>query len=214
MRYRFRLTYAKNELMRYTSNLDVHKSWERTIRRAKLPIAYSEGFHPQPKIQLACPLPLGFLSENEILDFELNENLPTNEILNLLKGKTPPGFEIFEIKEVLEKQPSLQVQTVASQYRIEFLEPQAFDLLQARCQNILNEITIQRERRGKKYDLRPLIEMLNLSLEDQDPILTMKLSARAGATGRPEEVLDQLNIPLNKTRITREKTILDPILVN
>lgn len=209
MRYLFRLTYMKNELMRYTSNLDVHKSWERTFRRAKLPIAYSQGFHPQPKIQLANPLPLGFLSENEILDFELTENLQTNEICDLLKPKTPLGFEILNIEAVLIKQPSLQVQTIASQYRIEFLEPQSFDLLQARCRNILNSLSIERERRGKKYDLRRLIEMLVLSREGDAIILKMILSARPGATGRPEEMLDELDIPLNKTRITREKTILD-----
>ena len=69
MNYRYRINYSKKEGMRYTSNLDVHKMWERTFRRAKLPLAYSQGFHPQPKIQQASPLPLGFLSDYEIVDF-------------------------------------------------------------------------------------------------------------------------------------------------
>ncbi len=210
MRFRYRLAYTKNELMRYTSNLDVHKSWERTFRRAKLPIAYSQGYHPQPKIQLACPLPLGFLSEDEILDFELNENLDIDEILNHLNGKMPPGFEIKTINETLEPQPSLQVQTIATQYRIEFLEEQSFEKLQIQSQQILDSTSILRERRGKKYDLRPLIEALSLLEEDHKPTLRMTLSARESATGRPEEVLDELGIPLNKTRITREKTVLNP----
>ncbi len=214
MRFRYRLAYTKNELMRYTSNLDVHKSWERTFRRAKLPVAYSQGYHPQPKIQLACPLPLGFLSEDEILDFELNENLGCDEILDLLLGKMPPGFEIKMINEILESQPSLQVQTIATQYRIEFLEEQSYEKMQMQSRQIWDSTSINRERRGKKYDLRPLIEALSLAEEDHKPILLMTLAARESATGRPEEVLDELGIPLNKTRITRLKTVLDPGLLS
>ncbi len=59
---RLRLTFAKTAAMRYTGHLDLHTTWERTLRRARLPLAYSQGFHPQPKIQLASALPLGFTS--------------------------------------------------------------------------------------------------------------------------------------------------------
>jgi radical SAM-linked protein len=44
--------------MRYTGHLDLHRAWERTFRRARLPLAYSQGFHPQPRLNLACALPL------------------------------------------------------------------------------------------------------------------------------------------------------------
>lgn len=208
MKSRYRISYSKNELMRYTSNLDVQKSWERSFRRAKLPIAYSQGFHPQPKIQLACPLPLGFLSENEILDFVTNDEIEILEIQNKLAGKTPPGIEIDEIMLVDLNQPSLQVQTQASRYRFEFLEPIDTELLKQNCENLMNQENILRERRGKSYNLRPLILDLYIDQRNSDTVLRTTLSAKEKATGRPEEILLELAIPFQTVRIIRETTIL------
>jgi len=208
MKSRYRISYSKNELMRYTSNLDVQKSWERSFRRAKLPIAYSQGFHPQPKIQLACPLPLGFLSENEILDFVTNDEIDILDIQYKLAGKMPPGIEINEITLVDLNQPSLQVQTHASQYRFEFLEPIDTELLKQNCEILMNQENILRERRGKSYNLRPLILDLCIDQKNSDTILRTTLSAKEKATGRPEELLLELDIPFQTVRIIRESTIL------
>jgi radical SAM-linked protein len=186
MKSRYRISYSKNELMRYTSNLDVQKSWERSFRRAKMPIAYSQGFHPQPKIQLACPLPLGFLSEDEILDFVTNDEIEILEIHNKLAGKTPPGIEIKEIIQVDLDQPSLQVQTQATRYRFEFLEPIDTELLIQDCEKLLSQENILRERRGKSYNLRPLILDLSIDQNNSETILRTTLSAKEKATGRPE----------------------------
>ena len=68
---RIRICYAKTEPLRYTSNLDVHKVWERLLLRARLPLAYSQGFHHQPRINQAAPLPLGFTSRVEMVDIWL-----------------------------------------------------------------------------------------------------------------------------------------------
>ena len=65
---RVRITYTKSGGLRYTGNLDMHKIWERTMRRARLPLAYSQGFHPQPRINQASPLPLGMVSQVEMVD--------------------------------------------------------------------------------------------------------------------------------------------------
>ena len=58
---RIRITFSKQGALRYTGNLDLHKIWERTARRADLALAYSQGFHPQPKMQLAAALPEFFI---------------------------------------------------------------------------------------------------------------------------------------------------------
>jgi radical SAM-linked protein len=194
--------------MRYTSNLDVQKSWERTFRRAKLPIAYSQGFHPQPKIQLACPLPLGFLSEHEILDIVTEEKLDIPNLESQLAEKIPPGIQINEINEVELTEPSLQVQTRAAQYRLEFLNPIELSKISADIDLLLKKETIIRTRRGKIYDLRPLIIDLVAYEEESSPKIRITLSATENATGRPEEILDELLIPFQSVRITREKTLL------
>jgi radical SAM-linked protein len=194
--------------MRYTSNLDVQKSWERTFRRAKLPIAYSQGFHPQPKIQLACPLPLGFLSENEIMDFILEEEVPIQDLAKHLSQNTPPGIQINAIEMVEPSQPSLQTQAREASYRIEFLNPVEISKIALEVGQLLEKESIIRTRRGKTYDLRPLIYQLSVIEENDSPRMRMTLSVLENATGRPEEVLSELSIPFQTVRITREKTIL------
>ena len=70
---RLRITFSKSGALRYTGHLDLHSLWERTVRRAGLPLAYTQGFHPGPKIQLASALPLGFVGRAEIVDMWINE---------------------------------------------------------------------------------------------------------------------------------------------
>ncbi|MDP3186130.1 MAG: TIGR03936 family radical SAM-associated protein, partial [Anaerolineales bacterium] len=63
-----RITFSKTGALRYTGHLDLQRIWERTARRAGLPLVYSQGFHPQPKIQIAAALPLGFSGRAELVD--------------------------------------------------------------------------------------------------------------------------------------------------
>ncbi len=73
---RLRITFSKSGSLRYTGHLDLHSIWERTVRRAGLPLSYTHGFHPGPKIQLASALPLGFIGCAEIVDLWLDEEFP------------------------------------------------------------------------------------------------------------------------------------------
>ena len=207
MNYRYRINYAKEDGMRYTSNLDVHKMWERTFRRAKLPLVYSQGFHPQPKIQQASPLPLGFLSKNELVDFLLDQDINTDSLKENLSSTLPSGIVINNINQIDLQQPALQTQTEASEYHIFFLDPIDEKLLIKQISTILSETSIKRIRRGKSYDLRPLI--LEIDLVPESPLfLKMLLKSKEGATGRPEEVLSELNIPVESARIIRNQIIL------
>jgi radical SAM-linked protein len=89
-----------------------------------LPLAYSQGFHPQPRINLASALPLGFTSECEIADVWLEQSIPTAEARAALEQALPPGIQIQEIQEVEEKAPALQTQVIASEYVITLMDPQ------------------------------------------------------------------------------------------
>ena len=88
---RVRITFSKTPAMRYTGHLDLHRAWERAFRRAGLPLAYSQGFHPGPRLNLACALPLGFTSECEIVDAWLDGDLALSEIETALTGALPPA---------------------------------------------------------------------------------------------------------------------------
>ena len=213
MSMRIRITFSKTSAMRYTSHLDLHRAWERTLRRAELPLAYSQGFNPRPKINLASALPLGFTSEYEVIDVRLEKDLPLEEIAVALERSLPPGLHLNEITEIDLKAPVLQSQLLASEIEITFLDP--FPDLEERIRALLYTHELPRERRGKAYDLCPLIEDLHLMAEDSDGCqrLFARLSAREGATARPEEVVDALGYDPLAARVHRTRIIFQEEVV-
>ncbi len=201
---RIRLTFAKQGALRYIGHLDLHKMWERVTRRAGIRLAYSQGFHPQPKIQIAAALPLGFSSRCEIIDMWLSEEIDLSGFAEAIQAAVPPGLHIQQVDIVDDRAPALQTLVDSAAFEITLLTP-ADDELPRRLSSVMESETLPRERRGKSYDLRPLIESLSFISPDK---ITMKLAARPSATGRPEEVLDQLGIPFEETRIERTQLIL------
>ena len=199
---RVRITFSKQGALRYTGHLDLHKILERSIRRARLPLAYSQGYHPQPKLNLAAALPLGFSSRAEVMDIWLNEDV--EEVVSALQSNVPPGLTILDSKPVDDREPSLQSQVIAAEYQVEITEADSEAGLTEKIAIVMESESIPRVRRKKEYDLRPLIE--ELSPTDDNNIF-MRLTAREGATGRPEEVLDVLGIPLEATRIERTRLL-------
>jgi len=215
---RIRLTFSKTGALRYTGHLDLHTIWERTIRRAGLPLVYTQGFHPGPKIQLASALPLGFIGHCEIVDIWLDETPPGGEnfsrhYTSIIQPAAPPGLTVLSVEPVEEHSPALQTQVVSAEYEVSLLEPlppTEATAMPEKIKALLTAASLPAERRGKKYDLRPLIEHLDLQPNDGQAAcrLRMLLAAREGATGRPEAVLEALGIPFESTRIERTCILL------
>jgi len=183
---------------KYSGHLDLHKTWERILRRAGLPLAYSNGFHPQPKLHLAAALPLGMTSECEVADVWLSETVDLEKTLDALQTAVAPGIEVRDVQEVADSLPALQTQLISADY-VATVSESSPDLDQ-KVAELVAAPTSMREKRGKTYDLRPLIEDLKLD----GSRLCMRLAARDGATGRPEEVLAALgleNQPLQVHRV-------------
>lgn len=205
---RARITFTKQGALRYTGHLDLHRLWERAMRRADLPLSYSQGFHPQPKISIASALPLGFSSLGEVLDVRFNEELATEEIIARLAGSLPKDIQITQVESVDERAPALQTQVLSAEYQVHLTEPVTGSLLKRAIEEIKSATTLPRERRGKFYDLRPLIELLDMETDANGKhCIFMTLTAREGATGRPEEVLNTLGIEPEYTRVERTRLI-------
>ncbi len=206
---RIRITFSKTGALRYTGHLDLHRIWERTARRAGLALIYSQGFHPQPKMQLAAALPLGFSSRCELLDLRVEGEVDLSTLPERLQQAVPPGLKILEVEEVDEKSPPLQTQVISAEYEVTLNEELDESKLSGSLSAVLGAESLPRERRGKAYDLRPLIEELGRLEPDEQglPRLFMRLTAREGATGRPEEVLDALGIEYEGTRVERSRFI-------
>lgn len=207
---RIRITFSKLGALRYTGHLDLHRLWERAARRAELPLAYSQGFHPQPKMNIAAALPLGFSSRCEVLDMRLEHEISLEGLREQLQETLPPGIQVASIEKVDDKLPALQTLVNSAEYEITLMEAVDGAELKRKIDSVMESSSIIRERRGKTYDLRPLI--YELKPENGDKIF-MRLAAREGATGRPEEVLDLLGIPFEGTRIERTQLNFDPVQV-
>jgi radical SAM-linked protein len=188
--YRYRIQFRKAHSLRFIGHLDLHRAWERTLRRAGLPIAFSEGFNPRARINIGQALPLGCSSQGDLLELWLAEQIEPHELQARLAESSPTGLEIEAAQTVQLNAPKLQRIIVGAEYEIEVSPPDRVGL-KGRLSQLLGAKRLPRERRGKAYDLRPLIQ--NLTLQP-DGRLVMSLVVRDGATGRPDEVLRALEI--------------------
>lgn len=209
---RLRLTFRKGGAARYTSHLDLARTLERALNRARIPMAYSQGFNRRPRMQMAAALPLGYTSEYELADIWLTEQMDPAQAQAQLMAKMAPGIAIYRTEEAPLAEPPLQTRTTASQYLATPLEPVDAAALTQRIDALLAADSWVRVRsRGKKkkeYDLRPLI--LDLHLAAQDPLtLSMTLTLEPSKTGRPDEVLLALELDPLDARIHRTRIVLD-----
>lgn len=191
---RIRILFKKNEAMRFTGHLDVQHTWMRVFRRAAIPLEHSQGFHPQPKIQLASALPLGYISSGEVLDAWIISNDPLLDLAKRLERALPPGLEILRVDEIPLDARKIQVALNTADYRV--LLPSGLDHshLVGRIQQFLISSEILVERKGKERNIRKLVEKLEYQKRADGEYIEMRLSARESATGRADEIINWLGI--------------------
>ena len=203
---RIRITYEKTGAMRYTSHLDQQKVWMRALLRAKLPLAYTQGFHPTPKVAYAWPLPLGWGTEGELMDIWLDDpdGKETDEswFIETVNDSLPAGLRILSIDKLpAYGSPALTIAIQSAVYQIQFPECEDERSLISQMTELMARPTIERERREKIYDLKPLIENWDCrTTEDGEVVMNVQMAARDSAMGRPDELVSALGY--------------DPFLVN
>jgi radical SAM-linked protein len=194
MSNRYRITFTRDRTVRFVGHLDLAKTWERVLRRADLPVAFSQGFHPLPKITFASALPVGCTSEAEVMDVVLTEPIAPSDMAARLAPALPAGIAIASITEVLLNAPALQAALRWAEYVVTVETDETREQVESKVQTFLAASSLMRERRGKSYDLRPLVLSLTVEAVLASSVqLVMQLLADANAgTGRPDEVLAAL----------------------
>lgn len=205
---RLRITYAKGEPIKYISHLDLARAWERIFRRAALPLAYSHGYHPHPRFQIAAGLPVGVTGRAELMDVWLLEPLLPDEVLARLRAAVPPGLDVLVAAEVDLHAPALQAQVCAGDYQAAVQTSESADAIRARVALLLSVPALPRRRFHKgewqTYDLRPLIHTIEVVPGAAgEQVLAMRLQVSSEGAGRPDEVLDALGLLLLPHRIER-----------
>ena len=218
-KYRLRLVFAKKSQVKYISHLDLSLAWERALRRAQIPLAYSQGFNPRPKIQFASGLPLGTTGSSEIMDIIVTEPLDPDEIKPRIKAALPTGIGLHSIQTIPLKAPTLQHLLRQADYRVKIETDLSPDDLAERVQDLLKADKIiqtrRRRKREEEIDLRPWLHELTLdSVGDGEAQLTMQLTAGQFGNLRPEAVLKALGMEedwaeLERTRLIFEDDIAD-----
>ena len=210
---RLRLTFSRGEEIKYISHLDLMRCWERALRRAEVPLAYSEGFTPHPRISLAAPLPIGVTSEAELMDISLQKSLSPYFFIQSLRKQLPLGIDILEVQQIPLVAPSLQSQVRYAEYRVVVKASQSVGEMQTAITSLLEAERLpwqhMRDTGPRYYDLRALIKHIWLVSGDGSTFtLGMRLRCDPQGTGRPEQVSQALGLTEYPDSIHRTKLTL------
>jgi radical SAM-linked protein len=206
---RLRVTFQRGEQVKYITHLDLMRYWERVLRRAGVPLAYSEGHNPTPQISLAAPLPVGVTSSCELMDVYLWRRMDLRDFLRRVSRQVVPGTEIVAVREIGLREPSLQSQVRWAQYRVEVdKEGRTRSEVEKAIERIMSSSSLPwqhlRDGQVRRYDLRRLIFDLWLEEEAQGTfVLGMRLRTDQQAAGRAEQVTAALGFRTPPLRIHR-----------
>ncbi len=211
---RLRIRFNRGEEIKFISHLDIMRLWERALRRAQIPIAYSEGFNPHPRLSLAVPLAVGVTSEAELMDVIVTRLVSPHWFTTAASRQLPPSIEILGVYQVALTMPSLQSQVRYAEYRVEVESEKELKEIESAVSGLLSMEQLpwhhQRDTGKRSYDLRALINDLWL-IDWHQPYYTigMKLRCDSGGAGRPEQVTLALGFTHHPQSIHRTKLILE-----
>jgi radical SAM-linked protein len=214
---RLRITFSRGEELKYITHLDLMRLWQRVLRRADIPLVYSQGFSPHPRISLGAPLAIGVTSSSELMDIYLERRLSPHFFIKSVKEQLPRGIDILEVAEIGAGLPSLQSQIRFAEYKVVIEVDKKPKDVEAAIRSLLSSDSLPwqhvRDKEVRKYDLRALIEDIWL-MESNSPefVIGMRLRCDSAGTGRPEQVISALgfdNPPqsIHRTRLVLEKQV-------
>lgn len=204
---RVRLEFVKLGKVRFTSHRDVARMFERAFRRVGLPVAYSGGFAPRPKVSFGLALPTGAESVAEYLDVELARDVDPTSLPALLSAALPVGVDVTAAVAVDGRAPSLQQEVTSCTWAVELPE-----LGEAAVAELAREtlaapaLAATRERKGKWVtdDLRPAVRALTAD----GTTLTFELATQPRGV-RPTEVLGVVRPGLEVPIVRRTHQLIE-----
>ncbi|MBI4181335.1 MAG: DUF2344 domain-containing protein [Chloroflexi bacterium] len=211
---RLRLRLSRGQELKFISHLDIIRLWERALCRAQIPLAYSEGFSPHPRISLAAPLPVGVTSEAEFMDIFITKWVSPQWFTTIVSRQLPQGTEIMGVYPIVLTMSSLQSQVRYAEYRVEVAMEKSQQDVAAAISTLLSVEHLpwhhQRDTGWRSYDLRVLIDDLWLiDCNHSYCTIGMRLRCDSGGSGRPEQVISALGFTHYPQSIHRTKLILE-----
>lgn len=222
---RVRFKIGRSGEARFLSHLELKDAWFRALRRAKAPLAYSQGFHAQPKVTFSTACPVGEASRGDYMDVMLKEFTDAGDLFTRLNDRVPPGLHVFDVEELPLRGDSLMSLVEGFTYRLrttsapEDLADRAAALL-ARESILIERKVKQRKpkkgrgckKRGKataEIDIRPMLESL-VVLRQEGPEATLTFTTREenGRLVKPKDIMALLELPPEHTQVIKDSTLL------
>ncbi len=197
--HRYRLCFSKEGELKYISHLELQRTFFRALRRAGIPLVYSGGFNPQPRLVFAAPLAVGIEGRNEYLDIYLQQYRQERELEEIINRELPAGLAVKNVLEVQPGEPSLPSVVQAALYVVSF--DAVPEKLEAAVKGLLSSGSVMVDRKGgkmgkekKRVDIRTYIYDLKLVKEGAESRLYMLLATGSRGGARPDEVLGLLPV--------------------
>ena len=200
MNTKIRIKFSKGDEVRFLSHLDLMRTVERAVRRAEIPIAFSEGFHPKPRFSFASALATGITSDGEYADFILEEKLKPEQFKQKLNEQLPTGIRVLEAVEVPMATSSLMAAVNLAKYLVTLRilpETVASNVSTLIDTFITKESSlVQRTNKGgeiRTVDIRPLVYQI-VGHQEDNTTLSLNFSCATGSKHnvRPEEVVQAI----------------------
>lgn len=203
-----RIKYGKTREGKFLSHLDMMRTWERAFRRGTIPLAFSQGFNPHPKISFGSALAVGITSSGEYMDVELKKFREIKEIKVSLEKYLPLGLKVYDIVEIDPAAPSLMSTLNRAKYQVKGKLIGDFNSIQGEnmVQDLLAKESIIVQSFSKKglkdKDIRPGIFDLSIEVDETNKSVLVEFIVQTGSQGniRPEEVIKALHglgLPVN-----------------
>jgi radical SAM-linked protein len=210
---RLRVRFSRGEEIKYISHLDLLRLWQRALVRAGIPLAYSEGFNPHPRMSLAVPLALGVTAEAELMDIFLSRWASPHNFTAAMGRQLPQGIKIEQVINIAPTFPSLQSQVSAAEFKVGIATEKTQAEIESAVNALLDKETLpwqhQRDTGTRHYDLRALIEDIwLLSWRPGFGEIAMILRCDSSGSGRPEQVAAALGFEQYPDSIHRVRLIL------
>ena len=175
-----RIRFSKTGRAKYISHLDLNRAMIRALRRAEIPLWYTEGFNRHPYVTFAAPLSLGYEGLRECMDFRLEEDMPMEELVSRLNAVMPEGLTVLEPDEARMKPGEL----AAACYRL------TFSCLPEEVRRLLEQDEILVEKRTKKktmktVDIKPALADVSLREAEDGCVMETVLPCSSDNTINP-----------------------------
>lgn len=214
------LRIARTGATRFLSHLETQAAWIRALRRARAPLAYSQGFHPHPKIAFSTALPLGEETVGDYLDVTLVDRVDPALLVTQLNQTLPDGFEVLDAVEVDLRAPSLMGLNAGGVFKVQLFDAAA-DAVAGRVAELVAAESLEIERKGKQrrgrgrrdrvmrtLDIRPMMRDLRVDTDASVPTVHVELIAHDGKPGKVREIVGLLTDDPATARVIRVETLV------